>query len=94
MVLDTTVTPELEAEGWAADVIRGLQDARKNEGFEVSDRIRLRLSVPAEKKDWADQHIGHIAEEVLAVEHEVLTSEKLAHEIVDGVTAEVAKVAR
>ena len=94
VVLDTTVTPELEAEGWAADVIRGLQDARKNEGFEVSDRIRLRLSVPAEKKDWADQHIGHIAEEVLAVEYEVLTGEELGHGIVDGVTAEVAKVAR
>ena len=45
VVLNTEVTEELEAEGWAADVIRGLQDARKASGFEVSDRIRDRKSV-------------------------------------------------
>ena len=43
VVLDMELTPELEAEGWAADVIRGLQDARKSSGFEVSDRISVKL---------------------------------------------------
>ena len=41
VVLDGTVTPELEAEGWAKDRIRELQDLRKSTGLDVSDRIRV-----------------------------------------------------
>ncbi len=40
VVLDGTVTEELEAEGWAKDRIRELQELRKSTGLEVSDRIR------------------------------------------------------
>ncbi|HAJ18161.1 MAG TPA: hypothetical protein DCL57_08710, partial [Microbacterium sp.] len=40
VLLDTTTTPELEAEGLARDVIRAVQDTRKAAGFDVSDRIR------------------------------------------------------
>ena len=43
VLLDTTTTPELEAEGLARDVIRAVQDTRKAAGFDVSDRIRLEL---------------------------------------------------
>jgi len=43
VLLDTTTTPELEAEGLARDVIRAVQDTRKAAGFEVSDRISLAL---------------------------------------------------
>lgn len=43
VLLDTTTTPELEAEGLARDVIRAVQDARKAAGFDVSDRIGLAL---------------------------------------------------
>ncbi|MBG6057569.1 isoleucyl-tRNA synthetase [Cryobacterium sp. MP_M5] len=41
VLLDTTTTAELEAEGFARDLIRAVQDTRKSAGFEVSDRIRL-----------------------------------------------------
>lgn len=44
VLLDTATTPELEAEGLARDVIRAVQDTRKAAGFEVSDRIDLRLA--------------------------------------------------
>lgn len=93
VVLDMEVTPELEAEGWAADVIRGLQDARKSSGFEVSDRIQVTLSVPEDKLEWATRHADHIAGEVLATSFEV-TQDDLgdsAHEVLKGVTARVAK---
>ncbi|MBF9010734.1 isoleucine--tRNA ligase [Corynebacterium phoceense] len=93
VVLDTNVTEELEAEGWAADVIRGLQDARKASGFEVSDRITAVLSVPADKEEWANRHKDHIADEVLATDFTV-TTEPLTgdvHEVVKGATATVAK---
>ncbi len=39
VVLDTNVTPELEREGLARDFIRLVQVARKDAGFNVSDRI-------------------------------------------------------
>jgi isoleucyl-tRNA synthetase len=42
-LLATVTTPELEAEGFARDVIRAVQDTRKSAGFDVSDRIRLDL---------------------------------------------------
>lgn len=97
VVLDMTLTEELEAEGWAADVIRGLQDARKATGLEVSDRISVVLSVPADKQEWAQRHRDLIAGEVLAVSLEV-TTEPLAadaaatvHDVVAGVTATVEK---
>ncbi|MCS3444461.1 isoleucine--tRNA ligase [Microbacterium phyllosphaerae] len=44
VLLDTQTTPELEAEGLARDIIRAVQDTRKNAGFDVSDRIQLVLT--------------------------------------------------
>ena len=46
VVLDGTVTEELEAEGWAKDRIRELQELRKSTGLEVSDRISVVMAVP------------------------------------------------
>ena len=74
VVLDMTVTEELEAKGWAADVIRGIQDARKAADFAVSDRIAATLSVPADKEEWANRHREHIAGEVLATALQVVTA--------------------
>ncbi|HEY8654971.1 MAG TPA: isoleucine--tRNA ligase [Dermatophilaceae bacterium] len=44
VVLDTTVTPELAAEGLARDVIRAVQQARRDADLDVSDRISLTVS--------------------------------------------------
>ena len=95
VVLDMELTEELEAEGWAADVIRGLQDARKAAGLEVSDRITVVLSVPADKQEWAERHRGLIAGEVLALELDVTTGELdgEAHDVVKGTKATVTKAA-
>ena len=48
VVLDTTLTPELEAEGLARDVVRAVQQARRDAGLDISDRIRL--TVAAERR--------------------------------------------
>lgn len=66
VVLDSQVTEELEAEGWAKDRIRELQEARRSAGLDVSDRISVTLQVPAERLDWASRHRELIAGEVLA----------------------------
>ncbi|ARU46454.1 isoleucine--tRNA ligase [Corynebacterium silvaticum] len=91
VVLDITVDEALEAEGWAADVIRGLQDARKASNFEVSDRITVELFVPEEKKEWADRHSALIAGEVLATAFTVTVGGEGAHKVIEAVTADVAK---
>ena len=41
VLLDGLVTPELEREGVARDLIRSIQQARKDAGLDVSDRIKL-----------------------------------------------------
>jgi isoleucyl-tRNA synthetase len=64
------VTPELEAEGWAKDRIRELQELRKSTGLDVSDRISVVLLVPAERAEWARTHRDLIAGEVLATSFE------------------------
>ncbi|MFV0494112.1 isoleucine--tRNA ligase [Mycobacterium sp.] len=70
VVLDGAVTPELEAEGWAKDRIRELQELRKTTGLEVSDRIGVVIAVPAERADWARTHRDLIAGEILATSFE------------------------
>ena len=82
VVLDDTVTPELEAEGWAKDRIRELQDLRKSSGLDVSDRITVVMAVPAERAGWADTHRDLIAGEILATGFEVIG---LPGEVPDGV---------
>ncbi|MET0736215.1 MAG: isoleucine--tRNA ligase [Microbacterium sp.] len=75
VLLDTTTTPQLEAEGLARDVIRAVQDTRKAAGFDVSDRIRLQLLfASAEDADAVGDAFdtADVAGETLAVEHAIL----------------------
>src|SRR6201999_555682 len=69
-VLDATLTPELEAEGWAKDRIRELQELRKTAGLDVSDRISVVMSVPEQRAEWAAAHRDLIAGEILATSFE------------------------
>ena len=64
--LVTALTPELEAEGLAREVLNRLQTQRKEAGFEVSDRIQLELAASAELQQSLEPHLAWIAEEVLA----------------------------
>ncbi|UER54763.1 isoleucine--tRNA ligase [Kineosporiaceae bacterium SCSIO 59966] len=50
VVLDTTVSPELAAEGVARDVVRAVQQARRDAGLAIGDRIRL--TVAGEPAVW------------------------------------------
>jgi len=65
-VLDLTMTPELEAEGYARDTIRDIQDARKKAGLDVADRIDLTLFVPYEQLEAIDKFRDMITRETLA----------------------------
>ena len=71
LALETTLTPELVAEGVARDVVRAVQDARKAAGLEVSDRIALTLRTDAASLAAIEQHAGFIRDETLAVSLDV-----------------------
>jgi isoleucyl-tRNA synthetase len=66
VLLDTTLTPALEAEGFARDIIRLVQDERKSAGLDVSDRIRLTLAVPEHRLAAVEAHRALISRETLA----------------------------
>lgn len=66
VVLDVNVTADLAAEGVARDLIRLVQQARRDAGFAVSDRITLSLGVDAEHRAQIDPHVHTIVAETLA----------------------------
>jgi len=66
VVLDTAVTPELAAEGLARDVVRAVQQARRDAGLDVSDRIRLVLGASGTVADALREHRDLVAGETLA----------------------------
>lgn len=67
--LDTDVTPELKAEGIARDLVRFVQNARKNAGFNVDDRIKLKISSDNDEITGAVKaHKNMIFEETLATD--------------------------
>ncbi|KQO84331.1 isoleucine--tRNA ligase [Frigoribacterium sp. Leaf263] len=68
VLLDTATTPELEAEGLARDVVRAVQQARKNAGLDVGDRIATTLGLDAPGADAVETHRDLIQAETLTTE--------------------------
>ena len=68
VALDLEITDELRAAGLSREAIRLIQDARKNAGLDVSDRIALSWSATGEMADAVRAHSDRIADEVLATE--------------------------
>jgi len=66
LVLDTNVTPALEAEGAARDFVRLVQQARKDAGLHVSDRIELWVATDAATEASLKEHVSYVQEQVLA----------------------------
>jgi isoleucyl-tRNA synthetase len=66
VALDTTITPELAREGAARDLVREIQDMRKEADLHIADRIRLSISG---------------AEEILAAHKDYIMSETLCVEL-------------
>ena len=72
MVLDTAVTPELAAEGLARDLVRAVQQARRDAGLDVSDRIALTIGGSEAVQAAARTHEQLITDETLATSFEVV----------------------
>lgn len=77
VVLDIGLDDELRAEGYARDVVRVVQDARKAAGLHVSDRIVLEVTAPDEHVADVEKHRTFVADETLAVELTVVAGPAL-----------------
>ena len=68
VALDVNVTDELRREGWAREVVKRIQTKRKESGFEITDRIVVKLA-KNEQVEAVVEHFGrYISEQVLADE--------------------------
>ena len=81
-ILDTALDDDLLAEGYARDAIRAIQDARKDAGLDIADRIALALTVPAANVADVERFRDLIAHETLASSFEVKEGAELGVEVV------------
>ncbi|WP_148613714.1 isoleucine--tRNA ligase [Nocardioides rubriscoriae] len=72
VVLDTAVTAELAAEGLARDLVRAVQQARRDAGLDVSDRIALRLTGSQVLADAVREHEALVTGETLTTSYEMV----------------------
>jgi isoleucyl-tRNA synthetase len=68
VALDLALTPELIEAGNVREVIRFIQERRKSDGFEISDRISVRWNAEQSVVAAINSAQAHISEEVLALE--------------------------
>jgi isoleucyl-tRNA synthetase len=68
VVLDLAVTPDLEAEGLARDVVRLVNEKRRDAGLHVADRIHLVLDAPDDVGRAVQANRQYTMEQTLATE--------------------------
>ena len=68
VALDLALTPELISQGHVREVIRAIQERRKSDGFDISDRIIVTWNGNSEVAPAVSEAIEHISREVLAIE--------------------------
>jgi isoleucyl-tRNA synthetase len=68
VALDLELDDELRREGLARELVRSLNELRKDLGLEVSDRIRLTVEAEGPVAEAIERHRDYVAGEVLAVE--------------------------
>jgi len=77
--LELEITKELQQEGVARDLVRLVQQARKDAGFEVSDRIKLKIKSEFDLKEILANYGSFIVEQTLAEFAEAFKAEHTAN---------------
>ena len=83
VALDVTVTPELLNEGNARELVNRIQKIRKDSGFELTDRIFVKVAETETLKSSITQYNDYICAEILADKLEVVP------QMADGTEIEV-----
>jgi isoleucyl-tRNA synthetase len=91
VALDVTLTPELEEEGIARDLVNRIQNLRKDKGFEVTDKIRIRIEINNKISDAIKHNYDYICSETLAdileLEEQLTEDKKIRVELSDQLQA-------
>ena len=66
VALDITITPELKNEGVAREIVKRIQGLRKDSGFEITDRISVKVSDNPAVRAAVDAFNDYISSQVLA----------------------------
>ena len=66
VALDTVVTDELRREGIARELVSKIQNIRKSSGFEITDKIRIRISRNEQTDAAINEYNAYICNQVLA----------------------------
>ncbi len=83
--LNTEITPELEAEGYAREISRKVQALRKKAGFVKTDKIKLCLKVDDKLKEMLVNQMKFIKDRVNASEFFINEDKKYKNEFEDEV---------
>ena len=89
VILDGNITSELAAEGLARDIIRSIQQARKDAGLDVSDRIKLKLTASEDVLQAVKTHEVLLKSETLALELETVSGIELNSPVAVGENQQV-----
>jgi isoleucyl-tRNA synthetase len=73
VALDVTVTPELESEGNAREFVNRIQKIRKDQGFDLTDRIEVKVIAANGMKNSLAQFKDYICAEILADNLEIVS---------------------
>ncbi|CAM3718076.1 isoleucine--tRNA ligase [Mucilaginibacter galii] len=68
VALDVTLTKELEQEGTSRELINRIQNLRKENGFEVTDKINVSISDQPVIRQAVESNLSYICAEILAVD--------------------------
>jgi isoleucyl-tRNA synthetase len=93
VALDLTISPELQEEGLARELINRIQNLRKDKGLEVTDRISLQVEDNAETSQAFNNFKDYICSETLAnmtIEENLSNGEHETFELVDGIEVKIA----
>jgi isoleucyl-tRNA synthetase len=73
VALDITLSPELEQEGHARELVNRIQRIRKDNGYELTDRIDVKLAAPEKLIPSIAQFNDYICAEILADKLELVS---------------------
>ena len=73
VALDTSLTPELIREGIAREVINRIQNLRRDNGYEVTDKITVKLASHPQADEAVKENIHYICSETLAISFDIVS---------------------
>ena len=91
VALDITITDQLKSEGMAREIINRIQNYRKDQNFEVTDKINLTIEKNSEFEQSIIDNNSYICSETLAnsliLIDEIEAAEKIEVELIDNIKA-------